>query len=77
MMFSGGTAESFTPGEVSQFAIGCILLTTFFGSLTLAEIRYGQLTRGLKYIPIFMITALAIFFMTNALLKNAFGFLFT
>jgi len=68
--------ESVSPQEVMQFAIACIILTTFFGALTLAEIRYGRITRGLKYIPIFMIVALLIFFSTYALLRNVFGFLF-
>ena len=71
------SAELITPNEVYQFAVASIMLTTFFGALTLAEIRYGRFTRGLKYIPLFMIAALAVFFTTNTVLKGTFGFLFT
>lgn len=77
MIATGGKrADAITPGEVFQFAVACISLTTFFGALTLSEIRYGKMTRGLKYIPIFMITALLIFFLVNGALRSMFGFLF-
>ena len=70
----GATVE---PQEVMQFAVACIMLTTFFGALTISEIRYGKLTRGLKFIPIFMISAISIFFGAYTGLKGMFGFLFT
>ena len=76
MIANGKKGEAITPDEVFQFAIACIMLTTFFGALTLSEIRYGKLTRGLQYVPIFMITALIIFLVTNGALKSTFGFLF-
>lgn len=76
MIAGGKKGDTITPDEVFQFAVACIILTTFFGALTLSEIRYGKLTRGLQYIPVFMITALLIFFVTNSALKSMFGFLF-
>jgi len=72
----GSKANAITPDEVLQFAVSCIILTTFFGAITLAEIRHGKVSRGLKYIPILMIAALVIFFFTNSSLRSMFGFLF-
>ena len=73
----GNTADQIKPQEVQQFAVACIMLTTFFGALTISEIRYGKLTRGLKFIPLFMLPALGIFFGAYMMLRSLFGFLFT
>ncbi|MEW6328623.1 MAG: type II secretion system F family protein [Candidatus Micrarchaeota archaeon] len=77
MRFMGtGAGQVIPPEEVRNFAIYAISITTFFGALTLAQIRQGRLTRGLKYIPIFMVTALGIFFITLTALHSMFkGFM--
>jgi len=76
---AGGTKKEnlITPEEFSQFAIACVMLTTFFSALTLSMIRYGKMVRGVKLIPIFMVAGLSIFFVTLTVLRGMFGFLFT
>ncbi len=71
----GGKAseESQITGEdMNNFAIACIVVTTFFSSIVLAEIRHGRVNPALKYIPVFMTSALVIFFVAQWLLKTLF-----
>ncbi|MCX6775638.1 MAG: type II secretion system F family protein [Candidatus Micrarchaeota archaeon] len=75
ILMKGGSGPLITPSEVNIFSIACILLTTTCGALTLAQIRYGRVTRGLKLIPIFVICALAVFFIAHSMFQSAFGFL--
>ena len=69
--------EMITPDEFIQFAVACVMLTTFFCALTLSVIRQGKMVRGVKYVPVFIIAGITIFFVTLSLLRNMFGFLFT
>ncbi len=71
------SADAITPDEFQQFAIASVIVTTFFSALTLAVIRYGKMTRGIQYIPVFMLAGLGIFFVTVTMLRGMFGFLFT
>lgn len=75
ILMKGGSGPLITPDEVNIFSIACILLTTTFGALTLAQIRYGRVTRGLKLVPIFVLCALAVFFTVHSVFQSAFGFL--
>jgi archaeal flagellar protein FlaJ len=63
--------------DMQNFAIACIVVTTFFSSLVLAQIRHGKLNAALKYVPIFMTAALLIFFLAewglNAMFKSILG----
>ena len=65
LMKGGISGPLITPSEVNIFSIACILLTTTCGALALAQIRYGRVTRGLKLVPIFVICALIVFFVTQ------------
>jgi pilus assembly protein TadC len=66
--FLGSVGKPVDPGskitgeDMHNFAIACIVTTTFFSSLVLAQIRHGKLNAALKYIPIFMSLALIFFF---------------
>lgn len=59
--------------ELFLFSTAMIMLTTFFGSLILGLIQHGQEKRGLKYVPVFMGTALAIFFAARFMIGAALG----
>jgi archaeal flagellar protein FlaJ len=61
-----------TGEDMKNFAIACITVTTFFSSLVLAQIRHGKLNAALKYAPIFMTAALALFFIAQIALKTMF-----
>ncbi len=67
------TGPQVSVNELFLFSIAALALTTFFGSLIIGLIQYGQEKRGLKYVPIFMGTALALFFAANFALKIAFA----
>ena len=69
--------EMITPDEFVQFAVACVMLTTFFCALTLSVIRQGKMLRGIKYVPVFMIAGIALFFTALSALRGMFGFLFT
>ncbi len=61
-----------TGEDMKNFATACIIVTTFFSSLVLAQIRHGKLNPALRYIPIFMTAALVIFFAAQWGLKTMF-----
>jgi hypothetical protein len=65
-------ASQITGEDMNNFAIACISVTTFFSSLVLSQIRHGKLNAALKYIPVFMTSALAIFFIAQWGLKSMF-----
>jgi len=75
LMRGGSKASLINPSEVNIFAISCITLTTTFGALTLAQIRYGKVMRGLKLVPVFLIGALSVFFIAHSVFQSAFGYL--
>ena len=75
ILMKGGQGPLITPDEVNLFAIACIVLTTTCGALTLAQIRYGRVTRGLKLIPIFVVCALTVFFVAHSIFQSTFGYL--
>lgn len=76
ILFRGGSKATIVdPEEVKLFAISCIALTTTFGALTLAQIRYGKVTRGLKFVPVFIGCALGVFFLTHSVFQSAFSYL--
>ena len=67
------TGPQVSVNELFLFSIAAIMLTTFFGSLIIGLIQYGQEKRGLKYVPLFMGAALALFFVANFALKTVFA----
>lgn len=64
---------SITPEEVRLFSLSSIIITTFFSALILGLIREGKAKRGVKLIPVFMLTALAIYFTAYTVIKGLFG----
>ena len=69
---SKDTSNKITGEDMNSFAVACIIVTTFFSSLVLAQIRHGKLNPALKYIPVFMTSALALFFVAQWGLKTLF-----
>ncbi len=73
MGFLKMTGPQIPPGDLFLFSIATIMVTTFFGSMIIGLIQYGQEKRGLKYVPAFMGAALAMFFVANFLIRMLFG----
>lgn len=69
--FSGGAGLS--GEEVRLFALAAIFITTFFGALTIGLVRYGQAKQGLKFTPMFVLVALAVYFIGYSTIKAMFG----
>ncbi|MBI5635591.1 type II secretion system F family protein [Candidatus Micrarchaeota archaeon] len=62
--------------DLRLFAVASILIATIFGSLSLAVVRHGKASRGIKYVPLFSGVALILFFAASSLLRNLLGSMF-
>lgn len=63
------------PGFLFFFSIAAIFITTFFGGILIGSIASGSEKAGVKYVPIFMIIAFAIYFASNSFIQGLFGVL--
>ncbi|VVB68285.1 Type II secretion system (T2SS), protein F [Candidatus Norongarragalina meridionalis] len=73
MSAAGAQASGISARDVYWFSVSCIVVTTFFAALILGVIRFGKATMGLKYAPLFVLGALAMFFAAFSVLKAALG----
>ncbi|MDO8339739.1 MAG: type II secretion system F family protein [Candidatus Burarchaeum sp.] len=62
-----------TPDELKLFAVACITVTTFFAAFTLAQVRTGKLLSGIRYVPVFVLAGLGMFFGALYGLQQLFG----
>jgi flagellar protein FlaJ len=69
--FRGGIKVS--PDFLFAFSVISIIITTFFSGLIIALIDTGKEKAGIKYIPIFMIIALLVFFGASYFIGNMFS----
>ncbi|MFH1978461.1 MAG: type II secretion system F family protein [Candidatus Aenigmatarchaeota archaeon] len=75
---SGSSFMSFGVVKISEeflflFSIASILITTIFGSLIMGLISTGKEKGGIKFLPIFVVGALAIFFGAKLMIGIMFG----
>lgn len=68
----GGTLH-ISEGFLTLFSVCAIMITTIFGGLIIGLIGSGSERGGIKYIPILMITAFAVYFLTGAVIKSMFS----
>ncbi|MBU4245767.1 MAG: type II secretion system F family protein [Nanoarchaeota archaeon] len=61
------------PQTFSNFAMAAILITTFFSGLLISIIQTGSPKQGIKYAPILMAAAMALFLGAKAILWSVFG----
>lgn len=57
----------------SYFAIGAIIITTFFAGIIISMIQTGNAKQGIKYVPILVSASLTIYFAIRAVLMKIFG----
>lgn len=62
-----------SPDFLLMFSVVSIIITTFFSGVIIGIIETGKEKGGIKYIPIFMIIALLVFFGARMLISNMFG----
>jgi flagellar protein FlaJ len=65
--------DRITAADVRNFSTGAIGLTNFFAALLIGSIRTGQRIRGLRYVLVFVLVAMALFTLTHGLLSTALG----
>lgn len=61
------------PDFLFFFSIMAIIMTTFFGGMIIGLIGSGKERAGIKYVPILMLVALIVFFVTRAVISTMFG----
>ena len=60
-------------GDFRGFSICAIAIISIFSSIIISTIERGTMRGGLKYIPMFLVTALTIYFIASAVLSVTFG----
>jgi len=70
-LFKGGITIS--PEFLMGFSVVSIMITTFFSGLIIGLIETGKEKGGIKYVPIFMIIALIVFFGANFVVGSMFS----
>ena len=71
-----GMGLSFSAGGISQgdfriFAMSSIIMTVFFAALIIGAIKKGDVRSSLKYIPVFIVIGLTIYFFVDGALGAA------
>lgn len=61
------------PSDFKTFAIIMLTITSFFSALMIAIIKKGTAKDGIKYIPTFIISSLAIYLLSLGFIRNALG----
>jgi len=67
-----GQAASISPDFLMLYAVVSLLVTSFFGSLTIGLIKDGKEKQGFKYMPLLLVLSLAVFFVTRLIVSSIF-----
>ncbi|MFH1134361.1 MAG: type II secretion system F family protein [Nanoarchaeota archaeon] len=62
------SAESISIPDFKIFAVLMLAVTSFFSAVIIAIIQKGSVKEGFKYIPIFIVSTIAIFYIASAIL---------
>ncbi|MEM0086915.1 MAG: type II secretion system F family protein [Candidatus Micrarchaeaceae archaeon] len=62
-----------TTTQYQDFAMGAIFIITAFGALIVSAVASGSVTRGIRYLPIFLLVGFAVFFITGAAIHGIFS----
>ena len=68
---------SLKPEEFQIFAIAMLTVTSLFSAMIISIIQKGNVQSGIRYIPVFIITSLVIFFISLNVLGTVLGTLIT
>ncbi|MBL7055032.1 type II secretion system F family protein [Candidatus Woesearchaeota archaeon] len=58
------------------FAVVTLLITSFFSASIIATIKKGNIKAGFKYIPVFMISSISLYFIAQSILNLTLGMFF-
>ena len=70
LTFSGGGV---TESDFKIFAIVSLIITSLFSAMLISTIKKGNVKSGVKYIPIFIITSLVIYFIGSTIVGKLVG----
>lgn len=71
LSFSGtGVTES----DFRTFAIVSLILTSFFSAMMISTIKKGNVKSGIRYIPIFILISLTLYFVAQGIASKLLGF---
>ena len=59
--------------EIRTFSLAAIVLTGFFAALIVGLMREGKAARGLKFVPVFILVGLGVYFTFSSILHSAFA----
>ncbi|MGM5485258.1 MAG: type II secretion system F family protein [Nanobdellota archaeon] len=77
MSFLDFTVPELTGTDFSIFAVCMLMVSSLFSSMIISTIKKGDAKQGLKYIPIFMIVSITLYFLSNMVMSNLFGGMFS
>lgn len=61
------------PSDFRTFSIFAIAIISIFSSIIIAIIEKGEVRAGLKYIPMFLVSSLTVYFLASGLFSYLFG----
>jgi Flp pilus assembly protein TadB len=67
------TPPKITPQEYRDFSLAAITIITGFAALIMSAISSGSTVKGLRYLPIFILIGLALFFIMQAVIGGVFS----
>ncbi len=73
MLLPSAQADQIGFADIRLFSLGVIIITAFFASIIIAQIKEGEAHRGLSYVPIFVAVAMTVFLLGLYGLETAFA----
>jgi len=73
MPLSMGDMVSVDRGFLTLFSVAAIIITSVFGGLIIGLIGSGSERAGIKYVPILIVTSLAIYFVIGVVIQGMFS----
>jgi len=67
------STSGINPAHFQMFSIGAIAIISVFTSMIISTIEKGDIKGGLKYIPLFLVVSLIMYFIFSILLEGAMG----
>jgi hypothetical protein len=67
------TPPKITIQQYYNFSLAAVLEITILGALIVSAISNGSVLRGIKYVPIFIIVGLAVFYLVTIIISTVFS----
>jgi hypothetical protein len=67
------TAPKITPSQYNTFALSAIILITGIGAFIVSVISSGSILKGMRYVPLFIIIGLVVFYVTSIAIGGIFS----